>query len=86
MDIVFNIVAILCAASILIAVAESDRILALVKPKSKKMGSSAWGVYEGNRPDLSVGEIVAKAPSGKHRNILGSATYAAGKGVRMSGG
>ena len=86
MDILFNTAAILCAASVLIAVAESDRILALIKPKGKKLGSSAWGVYEGNHPELSVGEIEAKAPSGKHRNILGSATYAAGKGVRMSGG
>ena len=86
MDIIFNIMAILCAASILFAVAESDRILALLKPKGKKVTSSYWGVYEGNRPDLSVGVVEAKAPSGKHRNIMGSATYAAGKGVRMSGG
>ncbi|MBU6452316.1 MAG: hypothetical protein KGS72_11090 [Cyanobacteria bacterium REEB67] len=86
MDIVFNTVAILCAAAILFAVAESDRLLALVKPKGKKVTSSYWGVYEGNRPDMSVGVVEAKAPSGKHRNIMGSSTYAAGKGVRMSGG
>jgi hypothetical protein len=86
MDIVFYTAALLMAGSILFAVAESDRLLAFIKPKGKKVSSSYWGVYEGNRPDLSVGEVEAKAPSGKHRNILGSATYAAGKGVRMSGG
>jgi hypothetical protein len=86
MDIVFYTAALLLAGSILFAVAESDRLLALVKPKGKKVNSSYWGVYEGNRPDLSVGEVEAQPPSAKHRNILGSATYAAGKGVRMSGG
>ncbi len=86
MDIVFYTAALLIAGSILFAVAESDRLLALIKPRSKKVSSSYWGVYEGNRTDVSVGEVEAKPPSGKHRNILGSATYAAGKGVRMSGG
>jgi hypothetical protein len=86
MDIVFYTAALLLAGSILFAVAESDRILAMVKPKGKKVKSSYWGVYEGGRPDLSVGEVEALAPSAKHRNIMGSATYAAGKGVRMSGG
>jgi len=86
MDIVFYTAALLFAGSILFAVAESDRILAMVKPKGKKVNSSYWGVYEGNRPDVSVGEVEAKAPSARHRNIMGSSTYAAGKGVRMSGG
>jgi len=86
MDIVFYTFSLLVAAGILFAVAESDRLLAMIKPKGKKVTSSYWGVYEGNRPDLSVGEVEALAPSAKHRNIMGSATYAAGKGVRMSGG
>jgi hypothetical protein len=86
MDILFYTAALLLAGTILFAVAESDRLLALIKPKGKKVGSSYWGVYEGSRTDVSVGEMEALAPSAKHRNIMGSATYAAGKGVRMSGG
>ena len=86
MDIAFNIFALLVAASILFAVAESDRLLDLIKPKGKKCQSNYWGVYEGTPAMESVGEVEAKAPNAKHRNIMGSATYAAGKGVRMSGG
>ncbi len=86
MDIASYTAALLLAGAILFAVAESDRLLDMIKPKGKKVNSAYWGVYEGSRTDVSVGEVEALAPSAKHRNILGSATYAAGKGVRMSGG
>jgi len=86
MDIAFNIFALFVAAMILFAVAESDRLLDLIKPKGKKCQSNYWGVYEGTSATASVGEVEAKAPNAKHRNIMGSSTYAAGRGVRMSGG
>ncbi|MBS2007096.1 MAG: hypothetical protein JST01_08645 [Cyanobacteria bacterium SZAS TMP-1] len=86
MDYLFYGFSFLVAASLLFAVAESDRLMELIKPKGKKCQSNYWGVYEGTSATVSVGEVEAKAPNAKHRNIMGSATYAAGKGVRMSGG
>jgi len=86
MDIAFHVFALIVAGSILFAVAESDRLMELIKPKGKKCKSTYWGVYEGASATVSVGEVEAKAPNAKHRNIMGSATYSAGKGVRMSGG
>lgn len=84
-DIPFYFASFLLAATILLAIAESDRIVRVVKPKPKKVQSGSWGCYKGIDASESVGEIEVKPLVGKQKIIGGSTTYAAGTGVRMNG-
>jgi len=82
---IFYSAAFLCGALILLSIAESDRLLALFKPKSKHAQSNAWGVYDGVAAEDIVGQVEVKPLPGKQKFIAGSGTYAAGRGVKMSG-
>lgn len=81
----FYISSFLLAALMLVGIAECDRFLYMVKPKSKKVQSGAWGVYRGADPELAVGEVEVLPSVRKQKVIGGSATYAAGRGVKMNG-
>ena len=85
MDIPFYIASFLLAALILVSIAESDRLVRLVKPKPKKVASGSWGVYTGVSAEKSVGTVEVKPLPGRQKVIGGSITYAAGRGVKMNG-
>lgn len=84
-DYVFYGASILVGILILVAIAESDRLLSLIKPKAKHAKSNAWGVYDGVHSEDVVGQVEVKPLQGKQKFIAGSGTYAAGRGVKMSG-
>lgn len=85
MDTIFYVASLIFAGSILVLMAESERILSFVKPKPKKVGSNSWGAYEGSKSDEPITSIEVQPISGKQKVIGGSTTYAAGRGVKMSG-
>ncbi len=85
MDMPFYIMSGLIAISILVFIAESDRLLSYIKPKPKIVSSNCWGTYEGIKSDAIVGTIEVKPLPGKQKIIGGSTTYAAGRGVKMNG-
>lgn len=84
-DVGFYTVSFITAALILGFIAESDRLLHMVKPKGKKVNSNYWGVYEGTSMENVVGTVEVKPLTGKQKIIGGSTTYAAGRGVKMNG-
>jgi hypothetical protein len=67
-------------------VLEPYRFLPDFEGKSKKVGSTYWGIYAGaSTTDLkSLEGVVVSKPARKHIYTAGSATYAAGRGVKMS--
>lgn len=81
----FYAFSIIIAIMILAFIAESDRLLYIVKPKSKKVNSNYWGVYEGTQAENVVGSVEVKPLARKQKVIGGSTTYAAGRGVKMNG-
>jgi len=85
MDVFFYPVSGLIAISILLFIAESDRLLSFIKPKPKIVNSNCWGTYAGIRSDVVVGTLEVKPLPGKQKIIGGSTTYAAGRGVKMNG-
>lgn len=85
MDIPFYISSFILATLMLVGIAESDRFLKMVKPKSKKVLSGSWGIYTGVPVDRVVGSVEVKPLTNKQKIIGGSATYAAGRGVKMNG-
>jgi len=87
MDIAFYVVGAICGIGILLLVAEPYRFLPEEKGKKKLVGSTYWGIYEGtptNEPE-AMRTIEARKSTRKERYIAGSSTYAAGRGVNMSG-
>jgi hypothetical protein len=87
MDTVFYIVAGIVAFGILLLVAEPYRFMPEFKKKKKMVGSTYWGIYEGaaSEEPAAMRQIEVIPSKTKHKLVVGSATYAAGKGVRMSG-
>lgn len=85
MDTFFYVASLIFAGTILLMMAESDRLLSFVKPKPKKVGSNSWGSYEGSHSDEPIKTIEVQPLPGKQKVIGGSTTYAAGRGVKMSG-
>lgn len=84
--ILFCIMALVAYFSVML-VLEPFRFLPESKPKMKRVGASYWGVYVGSRLKESEEErtIEVKQPSRKETYIVGSSTYAQGRGVKMSG-
>ena len=83
----FYAVCIIIALGTLAFVAEPYRFMPEEEEKKKKVGSTYWGIYEGVpivEPE-AMRTIEVRRSTRKEKNIAGSATYAAGKGVRMSG-
>ncbi len=87
MDVAFYVVAGVVAFAILLLVAEPYRFMPEFKRKKKMVGSTYWGIYEGTATEDAVNmqKIEVQPSKRKFKLVVGSATYAAGKGVRMSG-
>lgn len=66
---------------------EPYRYLPEFKAKKKRVGSTYWGVYAGQPVKEPEAErtIELKEPSRKEKHLVGSSTYAQGRGVKMSG-
>ena len=83
----FYSVCIVIALTALLFVAEPHRLLPEQEHKKKRVGSTYWGVYEGAaivEPE-SMRTIEVVRSTRKMKFIAGSQTYAAGRGVKMSG-
>lgn len=85
----FYAVCIAIAIGTLLFVAEPYRFIPdePEKKNNKKVGSTYWGIYEGTpivEPE-AMRTIEVRRSTRKEKYIAGSATYAAGRGVRMSG-
>ena len=72
---------------ILLVVAEPHRFMPEGKQKVRKVGSTYWGNYEGCAIDspAELCTIEIKKSTRKDKVVAGSQTYAAGRGVNMSG-
>jgi hypothetical protein len=68
-------------------VIEPYRFLPEMKAKKKTVGSTYWGAYDGCPVEESVEmrTIEIKKPARRGKYIVGSGTYALGRGVKMSG-
>lgn len=75
------------AFTLLMVVAEPHRFLPERKAEKKKVGSPYWGIYEGCAIEAPVEQrtIEIRKPTRKEIVTAGSQTYAAGRGVNMSG-
>ncbi len=87
MDLMFYIVAGAIAIGILLVIAEPQRFMPEPKEEKKLVGCTYWGIYEGTAADEpeTLRTIEIKKASRKEKYIAGGTTYAAGRGVRMSG-
>ncbi len=86
-NVVFYTVCIVIAIGVLLFIAEPHRFMPEETEKKKKVGSTYWGIYEGTpivEPE-AMRTIEVRRSTRKEKYIAGSATYAAGRGVRMSG-
>lgn len=81
-------VGILLAIAATAVIAFPDFMMPDTKARKKRVGVRQWGVYHGSEP-LKEGEedqgVEVKIPARKERSMYGSATYQAGRGVRMGG-
>jgi len=83
MDTFLNILGISSAALVLLYMAFPQLLTPAGKRRKKMVGSTYWGVYEGQpTEDLeSDKKIELTVPTGKERVVAGSATYAKGRGM-----
>jgi len=83
MDTFLNILGISSAVIVLLYMAFPQVLTPEGKRRKKTVGSTYWGVYEGQpTEDLeSEKNIELKVPSGKERVVAGSATYSKGRGM-----
>ena len=86
MEIVIFLVVGVVAFALIMFVLEPYRFLPDFEGKAKKVGSAYWGIYDGaSTKDIEALQSVAVCkPARKHIYTAGSATYAAGRGVKMS--
>jgi len=86
-DVIFYVFGAAIGIGLLIVIAFPRYFLPGELTKTIKVGASYWGCYEGKA--LKEGEeetkIKVKTTRTKPICIAGSATYAAGRGVKMSG-
>lgn len=85
MDFISFSIVIIIGIALLFFIAEPDRILGERKGKSKKLKCTSWGMYPGSAELEEVAEIEVKPTHRKERVIGGGTTYAAGRGVKMTG-
>ncbi len=87
MEIFLNLLGISFAVAVLLYMAFPDVLTPAGKPRKKTVGSTYWGVYEGQSTEDSEAEMVIelKEPTSKERVVAGSALYAKGRGVSMRG-
>ncbi|MBS2004916.1 MAG: hypothetical protein JST44_25620 [Cyanobacteria bacterium SZAS LIN-5] len=72
---------------LLLVVSEPHRFLPESKGPKKKVGSTYWGAYEGCPVESPMEQctIEIRKSTRKEKIVAGSQTYAAGRGVNMSG-
>ncbi|CAN5676589.1 hypothetical protein BH10CYA1_BH10CYA1_55350 [soil metagenome] len=87
MDIFLFFLVGIVAFTLLMVVAEPYRFIPESKGAKKKVGSTYWGIYEGCAIESPIEQrtIEIRKPTRKEKNIAGSTTYEAGRGVNMSG-
>lgn len=89
MDGACYVIGILLAICATIVVAFPDSLVARMTSKKKRIPAKHWGQYQGTESNSAEGEeeptIEVKTPARKVREIAGSQTYSAGRGVRMGG-
>jgi hypothetical protein len=86
-NVAFYVVCVIIGLATLGFVAEPYRFMPEEEEKKKKVGSTYWGHYEGApivEPE-AMRTIEVRRSTRKEKYIAGSQTYAAGRGVRMSG-
>lgn len=71
--------------ALLFFIAEPDRILGDRKGKAKKIKCTSWGMYTDASNLEEVAEVEVAPTHRKERVIGGATTYAAGRGVKMTG-
>ncbi len=73
--------------ALLFFIAEPDRILGERKGKAKKIKCTSWGMYTdaSNLNENEIAEVEVAPTHRKERVIGGATTYAAGRGVKMTG-
>lgn len=80
-------VGIMFALAATILVAFPDFLVPDAKARKKRIGIRQWGIYHGSAAPEEEGEeelgIEVKIPARKEKAMYGSATYQAGRGVRM---
>jgi hypothetical protein len=83
LEAVFEFFSCLLAGIMLIFIAFPQYFVPQVGGKRKKVGSSYWGVYEGESPQDLITEksIEIPKPARKWIPIAGSSQYASGKGI-----
>jgi hypothetical protein len=87
MDVILFLFVGIAAFFLLMFVAEPHRFIPESTGVKKKVGSTYWGIYEGCPVEAPVEQrtIEIRKPTRKEKNIAGSTTYEAGRGVNMSG-
>lgn len=85
MDNFCYVVGILLAISATIVVAFPDNLIPGIGPKKKRVGARQWGRYHSSKTvdESEEPTIEVNTPARKLKEIAGSQTYAAGRGVRM---
>jgi hypothetical protein len=88
MDILMVVVGVIVGAGLLAVIAFPERFTPDRPVKTKKVGASYWGRYEGDPTEESEEEktLTVKLVKSKERVIGGSTTYAAGRGISFRGG
>lgn len=79
-------VGILFALGATVLIAFPDFLVPDAKAQKKRIGIRQWGTYHGSASVLEDDEehgIEVKIPARKEKAMYGSATYQAGRGVRM---
>ena len=80
------VVGIILAIAATALVAFPDHVIPGGKERKKRVGARQWGIYHGSAPRKPGEEdhgIDVLVPARKERSVYGSATYQAGRGVRM---
>lgn len=86
MDILFFVACGIVAIVLLAAIACPEKFLPdNPAAKTRKVGSSYWGVYEGSDPSTSAGEIEVKPMGNKQKTVYGATSYSQGRGVSRRG-
>lgn len=87
MDGLLNIGGIVLGLLVLVSIAFPDLIIPGRSERTKKVGSTYWGVYEGRDTEEpeSRKTIEVKAQPGKEKVVAGSQAYAMGRTTSIRG-
>lgn len=85
MEGICHVAGLLLALCATLVVAFPDNLIPGVGPRKKRVGARQWGRYHSTPAEVDGEEasIEVRTPARKVREVAGSQTYAAGRGVRM---